>query len=168
MIGLGTNHSTATLPVAAAKERQSRAKNDVDLGGRPTVVTPEVVRKLEQAFAIDATVTEACSYAGISRDTFYRWREQNPELSDKLESLREQPVLAMRQAAIKLGTAAYTTSMDYLSRKRPDEFGNRSKVEHAGVIATTPVPMTEAARRVALEYEEKLRAAIVEDGKKKP
>mgnify|MGYP001588212669 CR=1 FL=1 len=168
MIGLGHNHSTAMLPVAAEKARPSRAKVLPDPGGRPTVVTPEVVRKLEQAFSIDATITEACSYAGISRDTFYRWKDENPELYDKMESLRETPVLAMRQAAVQLGKATYTTSMDYLTRKRPDEFGNRSKVEHAGVVVTSPVPMTEAVRKVATEYEEKLRQAIVEGGQKKP
>jgi len=31
-----------------------------NLGGRPSKMTKEVVKKLEEAFAIDATITEAC------------------------------------------------------------------------------------------------------------
>ncbi|HYW81837.1 MAG TPA: hypothetical protein VFB30_01185 [Spirochaetia bacterium] len=33
--------------------------------GRKTVMTPEVVRKLEEAFSMDCTDEEACAYAGV-------------------------------------------------------------------------------------------------------
>ena len=46
--------------------------------GRPTVMTPEVIGKLEQVFAIDGSVEEACSYAYISRNTFYEHLKVNP------------------------------------------------------------------------------------------
>jgi hypothetical protein len=45
-------------------------------------MTESVVLKLEQAFAIDSTVEEACSYADIARNTFYeylkdKWKDYN-------------------------------------------------------------------------------------------
>lgn len=169
MIGIGANHAEpGAMPIAARKTRPSEAKNERKPMGRPTVMTPEVVKKLRDAFSIDATVEEACLYAGISKQTFYNWKEENGDLFDEMEALRLTPTLAMRQAAVKLGIQSYSTSMDYLTRKRPDEFGNRSKVEHAGTIVAAAVPMTEAVRKVAVEYEEKLRQAIVEGGQKKP
>ena len=39
--------------------------------GRPEMIDLEKVTKLEQAFAIDSTVEEACSYAEVSRKVFY-------------------------------------------------------------------------------------------------
>lgn len=40
-------------------------------GGRPTVMTPEVVLKLEEAFKVDATDEKACALAGIGESTYY-------------------------------------------------------------------------------------------------
>ena len=40
-------------------------------GGRPTVMTEDVIRKLEDAFAHDLSDTEACLYAGIGRTTLF-------------------------------------------------------------------------------------------------
>lgn len=41
---------------------------------RPTVMTDDVVRKLIEAFKLDVSVEEACLYADISKDTYYRKR----------------------------------------------------------------------------------------------
>jgi len=39
--------------------------------GRPSKLIPECVKKLEEIFALDGTVEEACFFADISRQTFY-------------------------------------------------------------------------------------------------
>lgn len=99
-------------------------------GGRPTVMTPEVVAKLEQAFAIDATVEEACSYADISRDSFYDYLKINPKFSDRIADLRNRPVLKARQTIVK----ALETSDGakwYLERKAKKEFSSRSEITGA-------------------------------------
>lgn len=105
------------------------AKKQVNLGGRPTKMTDEVVMKLEQAFAIDASVEEACSYADISRNTFYEWLKRNPEYQDRIDELRERPILKARQTIVK--------SLDnpqhaqwYLTRKKKKEFAER--IEQTG------------------------------------
>ena len=59
-------------------------KKQKDKGGRPLAVTPDVVRKLEKAFTVGANVTQACDFAGISRDTYYRYCEQNAGFTDKV------------------------------------------------------------------------------------
>ena len=59
------------------------------------------VKKLEEAFAMDCTVGEACLFAGISRQTYYTWIKENPELLDRFEHLRETPVLKARSTIIK-------------------------------------------------------------------
>ncbi len=92
----------------------------------PWKLTPEVVTKLETAFSYDATVLEACYFADISRETFYRWCKDNPELYDRFERLRNKPILRARKAVVE--------SLDdpihaewYLSRKMKKEFAQRQE-----------------------------------------
>jgi DNA invertase Pin-like site-specific DNA recombinase len=40
--------------------------------GRPSKVDYKIIIKLADSIQHSATVTEACKYAGISRDTYYR------------------------------------------------------------------------------------------------
>lgn len=108
------------------------AKKKVNKGGRPTVMTPETVNKLEQAFAIDATVEEACSYADISRETFYNYLQKTPKFSDRIADLRLRPVLAARQRVVKGVTENYGNAMDYLKRKKKLEFGDNMDLTSGG------------------------------------
>lgn len=52
--------------MARPNKHQKRYENS----GRPTKMNSETVGKLEQAFSIRCNVAEACSYAGISWDTY--------------------------------------------------------------------------------------------------
>lgn len=95
--------------------------------GRPIEFTEEVVRKLEEVFALDGTVEEACFYAGISRQTYYVKIKENPALSDRFEELRQRPFLKARQTLIK--------SLDqpehakwYMERKKKLEFAARNEL----------------------------------------
>lgn len=107
-------------------------------GGRPTVMTDEVVLKLEQAFAIDASVEEACSYADISRNTFYLWLKENPEYKDRIDELRQRPVLKARQTVVQsLNEPLF--AFKYLERKRKKEFGNSVDVTSDGKVLPTPL-----------------------------
>lgn len=105
-----------------AKKKETR--------GRPTVDTPEVHRKIEEAAALDASVEEIAFYADISRDSYYEILKRNPDFSDRIAKLRQKPVLAARQAVVKKSTESYGNAMDYLKRKRKLEFGD--SVEHTG------------------------------------
>ena len=90
-------------------------------------LTEDTIRKLEEAFSIDASVKEACYYADISTDTFYRWIKEYPKLSYKLERLREKPVLKARQTVVKsLDQPDY--AFKYLERKKKDEFSPRQEL----------------------------------------
>jgi hypothetical protein len=90
-------------------------------------LTEDTIRKLEEAFSIDASVKEACYYADISTDTFYRWIKEYPKLSYKLDRLREKPVLKARQTVVKsLDNPDY--AFKYLERKKKDEFSPRQEL----------------------------------------
>lgn len=51
--------------------------------GRPTKINYKTIIKLADAIQHNATVTEACRFAGISRDTYYRHLNQ-PVFAEKI------------------------------------------------------------------------------------
>lgn len=52
--------------------------------GRPTKISYSIMIKLADSIQHNATITEACRYAGISRDTYYRYLE-NEVFAEKME-----------------------------------------------------------------------------------
>ena len=112
--------------------RLRKPKSEPNPIGRPTVMTPDTIAKLENVFAIDGTVEEACSYADISPNSFYDYLKINPDFSKRISQLREKPVLKARQTAVtKLGES-YSNAMDYLKRKKKHEFGDSADLTSGG------------------------------------
>lgn len=95
-----------------------------------TKLTPETVNKLEEVFAIDGSIEEACFYANISRQTYYNWIKDNPEMEDRFDSLRQKPVLKARQAVVK-GLDNFDNGLRYLERKKKLEFSLRTELTGA-------------------------------------
>lgn len=94
--------------------------------GRPTVLTQEVVQKLEHAFSIGATDIEACFYAGISRGTLYNYQKENPDFLDRKEMLKERQVFKARMVIVQaLQDGDKNMAKWYLERKRKDEFATQ-------------------------------------------
>jgi hypothetical protein len=101
-----------------------------DLGGRPTVMTPDVLRKLEHAFAIGCTDLEACLYANIGKSTLYDYQNENPEFLERKEILKINPVLKARtnvMASIESGDI--NDSKWLLERKKKDEFSVKTETD---------------------------------------
>ncbi len=57
--------------------------------GRPTVVTPGVVQKLQAAFQRGFSVSTACKIARISRETYYKTLKESKEFADTMEGAQE-------------------------------------------------------------------------------
>ncbi len=99
--------------------------------GRPTVMTPETLHKLESVFAIGGTDMEACFFAGISPQTLYNYQADNPDFIERKEMLKEGPILKARQTVVdSLENPDY--AFKYLERKKKDEFSTRVENEHRG------------------------------------
>jgi len=97
--------------------------------GKYTKLTDETIKKLEEVFAIDGTIEEACFYADIRTQTYYNWIKEKPELKVRFDELRNRPVLKARQEVMK-GLNCYSNAMDYLKRKKIKEFGDRLVVDN--------------------------------------
>lgn len=108
--------------------KTTQDKNRKKSAGRPTVMTPETVGKLEAAFGLDSSVKEACSYAEIHPDTFYEYLKKNPRFSDKIEALRQKPILKARQTMVK-NLDDPNHAKWYLERKVKNEFSPKTETD---------------------------------------
>jgi hypothetical protein len=125
--------------------------------GRPTVMTPEIIRKLEQAFAYGATDKEACFYAGIAPSTLYEYCAEHPEFSERKEGLKDQPVLLARQTVVNGLKNDKNLAMQYLKSKRSREFSERTETDitTGGMPIQQGMDVEEIAKGVAAELKRK-------------
>lgn len=96
--------------------------------GRPTVVTPEVLRKLEEAFALGCTDLEACVFADISKTTLYKYQAENPEFAERKEELKENPILKARKTVVE-SLDKPELAFKFLERKRRAEFSPSLEID---------------------------------------
>ena len=107
---------------------------------RPTVMTPEVIAKLEEAFAWGCSDIEACLWADIAPATLYQYQEKNPAFTERKAALKEKPVLLARKAVVKaIQQGDKVTALAYLDRKKKDEFS--TKVENDVRVKELPRPI---------------------------
>jgi len=98
--------------------------------GRPTVMTPEVIAKLEYAYSVGATDAEACNYAGIDKATLYRFTNESKTFAARRDNLKETMPLKSRcviSASIEKGDV--NTAKWYLERRKPEEFGAKTQID---------------------------------------
>lgn len=136
----------------------TKRKSNPWKGGRPSEMSEEKVKKLEEAFALDCSVWEACFYADITKTTYYNRLEKNPQLVDRFNALREKPVLMARQSVVKSLKENPEMALKYLERKRKKEFSLRTEIwQEEGEVfkmdvtvnyeAMTPKEIQEAIRK---------------------
>lgn len=112
--------------------------------GRPTVMTLEVIQKLEEAFSIGATDKEATFVAGISMATLYAYCKEHPEFSDRKEALKDMPKYAARKNIVgKIKDGDVPTSQWYAERKAKEEFSNRTDLNLSGEITSKIISVDE-------------------------
>lgn len=104
--------------------------------GRPTVMTEEVVSKLEYGFMKGLNITECCHYADISRTAFYEYLDKNPEFTDRMEELRSSPSTRAKLnivEAIENGDPGL--SVWWLERRNKEEFSTKQEVSADMIVA---------------------------------
>lgn len=110
------------------------SKKGKNKGGRPTKMTPDTIRKLEEAFALGCTDLEACLFADIGKSTLYDYQDENPEFAERKARLKENPVLLARKSVVEALEGDPDLALKFLERKKKDEFSVKQVQEHSGKI----------------------------------
>lgn len=87
----------------------------------PYKYTDATVEKLVEAFSKSYSVLEACQYARINRDTFYKWLKEIPEFQDIIDEAKARPIKQAKgviDTALKSGDV--NTAKWYVERRDPD------------------------------------------------
>ena len=92
----------------------------------------DVVRKLETAWALDCTDTEACALADISQSALVDFLKKNPTISEKKHRLKQTPFLSARAAVIEAFKDDPNLALKYLERKLKSEFALRHEFSGPG------------------------------------
>lgn len=143
-------------------KRNGRPEKEVNLGGRPSELTSEAVSKLKEAFSYDCSVVEICRYVGISRQTFYNWKEKNPELFDSLEEMRAEPLLRARKTVVEaLGTNT-DAAFKYLERKSKEFIPQLKTEQHIVETKERDLSLEEMLKKATPEQREKILNGINE------
>jgi len=112
----------------ATKRKPGRPKNR-SRAGRPPKMTPETVKKLEEAFALGCTDREACFFAGITKPTLYKYQDENPDFIDRKKTLKERPVLLARQSVIEHMEGDGKLALEFLKCKKKNEFSTKAELD---------------------------------------
>lgn len=95
------------------------------------------VQLLEAAFNNMFNITEACEYAGISRETFYTWLADDDIFSFRMSVARKAPnKKAKENIAAALAAGDTNVSRWYLERKDPDFKPKADLTVHPELVKT--------------------------------
>ena len=133
--------------------------------GRPTVMTPDVLQKLEDAFMNAFTDEMACLYAGISEAALYEYCNKHPKFAERKEVLKKTPDLAAQKTLVQ--DVKQVGGARWWAERRMPEIMPKTKLELGGKLETHDVTASEAARAIATKYEEELKQTIAAGRSKK-
>lgn len=100
-------------------------------------MTSDTIGKLEEAFALGASVKDACVHAHISRDSYYRWLRNEPGLSDRFERLQLEPILRAKKTIVDHLDDPRIAAW-YLERKRRKEYAKNAESVSENEIREEP------------------------------
>lgn len=108
--------------------------------GRPTIMTPETVKKLEEGFAQGFSVDNACIWADISKQTYYTYCEKEAGFLDYCKTLQKKPLIKSILVINKaLNEGDVSTAKWYAERKGKDEFSLKTETELSGEVKSKVV-----------------------------
>jgi hypothetical protein len=95
---------------------------------RPTKYTPEVVGKLTATIRLGTTYKLACDYAGISTDSFERWRRDNAGFAARIKEAEGAAAVAWLQQIEDAATrGTWQAAAWKLERRYPQDYGRRAE-----------------------------------------
>lgn len=113
--------------------------------GRPTIMTNDIVGKLEYAFSKGCSDVEACLYANIHKSTLYEYCQKHPEFTDRKEELKHTPLL---KARLNIEQAIVDGDKDmsrwYAERKAKHEFSLKTEQDINANVEIKEIKITVA------------------------
>lgn len=124
--------------------------------GRKCTITEERVSKLVQAFNAGANVQEACFYALISKESYYRRYSTDKEFRNTVESAKRYlSIAAKRNIAQKIMSGDIALAKWYLERRDPDFNGTPPSENNNNFLSNPIITRSETPREAVKKFMEK-------------
>lgn len=119
--------SDLTKPDTALETQENQTKpTEFD----PYKYSNVVVDKLTEAFSKSYSVVEACQFAGIHKDTYYKWMKEIPEFETLMAEAKSRPLKKAKEVLnLALQANDVTTAKWLLERKDP-EFKPKAEIDN--------------------------------------
>lgn len=100
-------------------------KKKKNLWWRPTRLTDEVLKKLEDAFKVGASISQACIYAGISQQDYFNWIKKYEWFFERMEGFKNFPYVFSKEAIFKAinskdPNVSAKYALEFLKRRDPE------------------------------------------------
>ena len=121
---------------------KKKPKSQHKEAGRPSIMTKEVIEKLENAFRVGLTDEEACFSIPIDKGTLYNYCKSNPDFSTRKETLKRSLIVRSKyNLATSINEGNVLNSKWLLERKAKDEYSVRNETtgKDGGAIETKTV-----------------------------
>jgi len=124
---------------------------------KPEIIERRQKRQKEQilrALGMGMSVVKACNVSGITKKTYYRWREADAafdaECDEAYKSGTESLEDAMMEKAVRMDdSASVTAGIFILKARKPEMYRERSTVEHTGNITVSKMSDDDLREEVA-------------------
>lgn len=123
---------------------------------RPTKKNEHIVKLLEEAFKIDSTVTEACLYAWISRETYYTWLEEDGDFSDRMDKAKTFPFMLARNTLFNAVNAGDSKAAVEFLKRRDNRYKDKVESEEKPIDEWVTEEQKEVMDKFRDEYQSKV------------
>jgi hypothetical protein len=111
---------------------------------RPTKYKPEMCKVVIELMKEGASQEEVCGHLDISRDTFYRWKEENKEFSDTVKrGIQLSQGWWEREGRISLRDRDFSYTGWYMNMKNRFKWADKQEIKNEGnvtIVVDTGIP----------------------------
>jgi len=111
---------------------------------RPTKYKPEMCKVVIELMKEGASQEEVCGHLDISRETFYRWKEENKEFSDTVKrGIQLSQGWWEREGRISLRDRDFSYTGWYMNMKNRFKWADKQEIKNEGnvtIVVDTGIP----------------------------
>ena len=101
--------------------------------GRPRkALDQERVDRVLQGIKLGLPFVHACARAGISQDTFARWRKRSADFAEEVKKAEAEAIARNVTLIQKAAGTSWQAAAWWLERRHPQDFARTERLHHAG------------------------------------
>jgi len=101
--------------------------------GRPRkALDQDRVDRVLQGIKLGLPFVHACARAGISQDTFGRWRKQSADFAEEVKKAEAEAIARNVTLIQKAAGTSWQAAAWWLERRHPQDFAKTERLQHAG------------------------------------